>query len=212
VLVAVGLHRRRDHRVKQGVGRTLERIRWVRQRLRSPGDSQLTGVSCPSAADCTAVGYTSPGPGSRTFSEHWTKGGWVLQRTRNPAFVTFLYAVSCSSPDACTATGYDETGMTWPVKTLAERWNGRRWAIQSTPNPAVYAEELAGVSCSSLTDCTAIGNDFDPRRGQFALAEHWNGKRWREQATPHLKGRGRGDDFEAVDRERERVRVPRASR
>ena len=41
--------------------------------------------------------------------------------------------VSCTSATACTAVGYDASVGT--TVTLAERWNGTSWKIQSTPNP-----------------------------------------------------------------------------
>jgi len=96
--------------------------------------------------------------------------------------------VSCSAPDACTAVGYDETINTFPVTTLAERWNGRRWTRQATPNPSTFNVELAGISCPSLSDCTAVGVN-ETARGQRVLAEHWNGKHSAVQATPNPKGR-----------------------
>src|SRR6185437_936096 len=171
--------------------------RWVIQHLRSPGDSLLTGVSCPSPTDCTAVGNAGPDGGGKTFAERWTKGRWVRQRTRSPAFASFLFAVSCSSPDACTAVGYDDTMNTYPVKTLAERWNGRRWTLQATSNPSGLVSELAGISCPSSSDCTAIGTYF-PRRGVPVLAERWNGKQWAAQATPNPNGRLHGGQLNGV--------------
>jgi hypothetical protein len=67
---------------------------------------------------------------------------------------------------------------------LAERWNGRRWTIQRTPNPG--DAQLAGVSCATRTSCTAVGhsNTFGPA-APVALAERWNGKKWSIQPTPN---------------------------
>jgi hypothetical protein len=172
-------------------------IRWVIQHLPGPSNFLLTGVSCPSATDCTAVGNDGPDGGLKSFAERWTNGRWVRQRIRHPAFASFLSAVSCSSPDACTAVGYDETMSTYPVKTVAERWNGRRWTLQVTQNPSGIVSELAGVSCPSSSDCTAIGTYF-PRRGVPVMAEHWNGKHWTVQTTPHPKSRLPGAQLNAV--------------
>jgi hypothetical protein len=42
---------------------------------------------------------------------------------------------------------------------LAERWNGTRWAIQSTPKPAAAKDvRLSGVSCVSPRWCIAVGS------------------------------------------------------
>jgi hypothetical protein len=56
--------------------------------------------------------------------------------------------------------------------TLAERWNGSSWAIQSTPNPTgARSNILYGVSCPSTTACTAVG-DYKSSRLIKTLAEH----------------------------------------
>jgi hypothetical protein len=45
--------------------------------------------------------------------------------------------------------------------TLAEHWNGSRWAIQPTPNPTGQAPSvLSGVSCTAATACTAVGDYY----------------------------------------------------
>jgi hypothetical protein len=51
---------------------------------------------------------------------------------------------------------------------------------------------LAGVSCPSMTDCTAVGTSFinQPRPGKrisstSTLAERWNGVRWSIEQTPN---------------------------
>jgi hypothetical protein len=42
--------------------------------------------------------------------------------------------------------------------TLAERWNGSSWTVQTTPSPVgSYGSGLAGVSCTSLSTCNAVG-------------------------------------------------------
>lgn len=54
-----------------------------------------------------------------------------------------------------------------------------RWSVQPTPVPSGGgASVLAGVSCASSSDCTAVGH-FDSRTGVGApLAERWDGTRW----------------------------------
>ena len=83
----------------------------------------LTGVSCPSAASCTAVGYYFPGSGRQTLAEQWngTTNTWKVQPTPNPvgASSSQLNGVSCPPSSPCGATGYYQT-FAGP-KTLAER-------------------------------------------------------------------------------------------
>jgi len=140
----------------------------------------LGGVSCPSGTACTSVGAYNPrAGGASTLAEHWNGTRWSVQSTPNPKTWSFLNAVSCSSASACTAVGYY-----YPVApggaalTFAERWNGKRWSIQATPNPAGQSGQLLGVSCPSASACTAVGYD-----SSGTLAERWNGKRWSTQTT-----------------------------
>ena len=62
--------------------------------------------------------------------------------------------------------------------TLAERWNGTRWIIQKTPNPAGGTQvALNGVSCAG-DNCTAVGS-YTSRTGRLtALAERRRNGRW----------------------------------
>jgi len=52
------------------------------------------------------------------------------------------------------------------------------WAIQETPSLAGGAI-LYGVSCTSPTACTTVGENEEA-----TLAERWNGSEWATQATP----------------------------
>jgi hypothetical protein len=140
--------------------------------------SQLSGVSCTSAAACIAVGnsfYVVTGKmvtGKEVgLAERWNGTSWAYQATPTPTGVksSSLTAVSCTAPNACTAVGFSDNG------TLAERWNGTSWSIQSTPNGARGSSSMFnGVSCTSATACTAVGN----------VTEQWNGTSWSVQATP----------------------------
>ena len=73
---------------------------------------------------------------------------------------------------------------------LAERWDGTSWTIQPTSSVgAGYDSVLAGVSCSSASACTAVGDDYYNRGPQDALlAEQWNGTTWAIQPAPIPNG------------------------
>ena len=85
-----------------------------------------------------------------------------------------LEGVSCSSAKACTAVGTYGDGAR--ESTLAERWNGTKWALQTTPNPSdAGASHLKGVSCSSATACTAVGPYVKKKSGaELTLAERYS--------------------------------------
>src|SRR5205807_988086 len=98
-----------------------------------------------------------------------------------------LSGVACASTSACTAVG-DYTNSSGVIVTLAERWNGSSWAIQSTPNPSgAQASVLSGVACASTTACTAVGR-YDSSGVTATLAEGWNGSSWTIQSTPNPSG------------------------
>ena len=150
--------------------------------------SSLSGVSCTSAAACTAVGNYKNSAGTvLTLAEQWNGTKWTIQPTPNHtgASQSSLSGVSCTSAAACTAVGnYKNSAGT--VLTLAEQWNGTNWTIQPTPNPTGASQSsLSGVSCTSAAACTAVGN-YVTSSGvnlTLTLAERWNGSAWTIQQT-----------------------------
>jgi len=76
-----------------------------------------------------------------------------------------LNGVSCTGRE-CVAVGgyYDGTAA---EHTLAERWTGSAWRVQSSPDGPRYSS-LQAVSCPAGTSCTAVGSPV--------MA--WDGARW----------------------------------
>jgi sugar lactone lactonase YvrE len=144
-------------------------------------------------ATCTAVGsYKNSAGMTVTLAERWNGSEWQVQPTQNPAGATgaALSAVSCASASWCTADGSykNSAGMT---VTLAERWNGSEWQLQSTPNPANAKEsQLTGVSCTSATSCSAVGffRIGATSAADMSLAESWNGTEWKLQSSQNPSG------------------------
>jgi hypothetical protein len=158
--------------------------RWTIQPGPQPGaqGSELTGVSCPSASRCSAVGwYTAKSGVTRTLAERWNGTAWATQATPNPALdiTAELDGVSCSSASACTAVGWYISNTSGGTASLVERWNGTQWSIQT----GAQGNELNGVSCPSGTACTAVG-DVITGSGDMPLAEHWDGTHWSILPTP----------------------------
>jgi hypothetical protein len=113
--------------------------------------------------------------------------GWAVQPTPAPPASEF-YDVFCLSATDCTAVGNYEPSS-GPVLPLAEHWNGHTWAIQATPAPTGSAgSSLDAVSCTSSTNCTAVGNYQNSPLHYVVLAEHWNGRTWAIQAAPNPAG------------------------
>ncbi len=163
--------------------------RWMIQTSPTPAGAALAflnGVSCVSRLRCTAVGDWQPSSGPAvTFAERWNGKKWSIQHTAKPSGATSsdLSSISCTAPAACTAVGHYENSST-KTRTLAERWNGKRWSIQETRNPTSDPNKLLyDVSCTSAKSCTAAGETEGEVVWQATLVEHWNGSKWTVDKT-----------------------------
>jgi hypothetical protein len=164
---------------------------WVTQAASGPHGARVayySGVSCASAARCTAVGafLTRAGAGA-TLAGQWTPAGWRHVPTPTPLGATSvqLTGVSCPSPSFCTAVGYFDTAGIDVM--LAERWDGTRWVIgRARYPPGARAVRFADVSCPSPQSCTAVGFLNDIEGLDTPLAEHWTRRGWTVQTTPGI--------------------------
>jgi hypothetical protein len=127
----------------------------------SQGNNWFTGVSCPSARDCEAVGGYNVQPViSRNLAESWNGRRWSIVTIPNRGpLANVLGDVSCTSASNCVTAGFRVYGPPQGPgngKTLIESWNGARWSI--TPSPSPHADnELYAVSCTSAASCEAVG-------------------------------------------------------
>ena len=81
-----------------------------------------------------------------------------------------LAGVSCVDASHCQAVG----GGAFGQQPLAEAWDGTSWSVEATPLPSgLTSGTLSAISCSSTTNCIAVGNS-----GQTMIAEQWNGSAW----------------------------------
>ena len=151
-----------------------------------PGDvtpsvsPSITGVSCPSADFCEAVGgYSSGISTSGIIADTWDGTSWASQSVPFPAGSdsATLHQISCTSATFCEAVGqYFGASGTVP---FAEMWNGTVWTPQSTPIPANATIAILGaVSCASATFCITEGG------GSSTFADVWNGTSWQPQSLP----------------------------
>ncbi len=158
-------------------------------------DTQLNGVSCHSATDCTAVGSGealagSRSPGVRAFIERWNGTSWAAATSANPTGVPLaaLVGVSCSSSTNCVAVGVDASSETAATKPFAEDWNGNIWTLAAVPNPnGATNTELVSVSCRSSNSCYAVGG-YSTSTASNTLVEHWSGTSWSLVADPNPHG------------------------
>ncbi len=146
-------------------------------------DAGFSGVSCPAASSCTAVGGSSSLWADRLSDSTWRFGR--MASVSGP--VRWLHAVSCSSATACMAVGVSGPEAI-NSRPLAERWTGTRWRHEPVPLPSgSFGGELKGVSCTGQGACLAVG-DYADAHGERALAERWDGRHWTSLRPPDPTG------------------------
>ena len=132
---------------------------WARVALGTPAgasDPFLSGISCPSAWRCAAVGDYLAGNTTEGLIERLSGGTWTAS-TAPGSTGGGLNGVSCPAKTACEAVG--EAGPA----LLAERWTGARWVPSAPAKPAnTTTPTLTGASCASAAHCVAIGLGFLP--------------------------------------------------
>jgi hypothetical protein len=135
-------------------------------------NATLDGISCWSAGNCTAVGGYADSSGYGQAMAATETGGSFGTATEvtppanadtNPGFV--LDGVSCSSAGNCTAVGQYENNSN-QNQALAATETGGSFGTATEVTPPANADTsptalLAGISCSSAGNCTAVGEYFD---------------------------------------------------
>ena len=172
--------------------------KWSKLTTPNPGGTttngdfnELIGLGCANASNCWAVG-TYGNFGTETFLNeilHWNGKKWSKQTTPNPAGTgtgasNELIGANCISATSCWAVGdYGVTsGGTGEILNEALRWNGKKWSLVSTPNPAGSSDndqnDLFAVRCSSPSFCWAVGDQQKSGGAQVNEALRWNGTKW----------------------------------
>jgi hypothetical protein len=166
---------------------------WTVQNVPLPAlasGGELSGVSCPTALDCIAVGDT--GGLTNVLAERWNGTRWRVQAIPRPAGSNMgLASVSCKAPERCIAVGSEttRTGGGTTTGAVVEGANGPTWTLQADAAPA--GTTLGGVSCPSGRSCTAVGVNIPagtPPVPTTPVAEHWDGTSWSLQTVPVPNG------------------------
>ena len=147
----------------------------------------LLGATCVSESDCWAVASFFNGSVQQTLIEHWDGNAWSIVPSPNtsPTQSNILYDVTCTAADDCWTVGYHLDVAGW--QTLIMRWDGTVWSI--VPSPSTGATEsnfLTNVTCTSASDCWAVGF-YDTGIAYQTLIEHWNGSAWSLVASPNTE-------------------------
>ncbi len=127
--------------------------------------SRLSGVSCTSAGNCTAVGYDTGSSGDHGLVATETEGSWgqaieVVPPVgfASPPANARLTSVSCPTAGNCEAVGEFFSGSSGIGSggMLAVFEQGGTWARGTQVAPGA---QLSGVSCTSAGDCEGAGGD-----------------------------------------------------
>jgi hypothetical protein len=176
--------------------------RWTQVSAPDPGGKKsaafnlLQGVDCASRSDCWAVGDFET---SAYFNQalHWNGKRWSRARPPQPGPPgNDLASISCPSKVDCIAVGDSGGGELNQVLV----WNGKRWSHGKVPSPGGTAlndqNQLSGVTCTSKSNCWAVGYFSSNLGASNDQALRWNGKRWSHVKTPQPGGTSAGDTNE----------------
>jgi hypothetical protein len=141
--------------------------------------NDLSGVVCTSAASCWAGGdyggEVDDNELSFNLMLHWNGQKWSHASTPDPAGsqagdINDLEAIRCTSAANCWGAGGYGTLVPDANKLFNEvlRWNGRKWLTVTVPSPGKLDEGntesgLNALSCTSATNCWAVGTDTGTR-------------------------------------------------
>jgi hypothetical protein len=163
---------------------------WQAETTLNPQATHLTNsgfaaVSASGPGDAWAVGAHSDTKASdHPLAEHRVNGTWTQVGVPAPA------------GQQATLAGVDDLGPgnAWAVGTsggltLTEHWNGTRWSIVPSPNPATGtagdSDTLTSISGTGPDDLWAAGWDSNEATNTIQLLfEHWNGTTWTAATSP----------------------------
>ena len=167
--------------------------------------ARLNSVSCTGPDACTAVGtygVSFPRPFGRNLPlvERWNGRRWTGQHAPDGKMaLSELEDVSCTSRSFCVAVGNQNVtqGADFSAPPFVEIFRAGHWVISTT---GIHTwTSLNGVSCVSVTSCTAVGSSVPGHKPDFVnvrpLIEVWNGSRWAVEPTPRVS---RGSDLQGV--------------
>jgi hypothetical protein len=148
----------------------------------------FNAVSCASATFCMAVGSHGS---SAELVAIWNGSTWqfLLESNFNGATFASLHGVSCAADGSCITVG-QTSGPNGSTGTfpLALKWIPNQFFLLNTVSLSSTFNTLNSVSCTSSSNCLAVGSFQDFRGQQDTLAEQWNGSTWSYEATPNPAG------------------------
>jgi hypothetical protein len=173
---------------------------WRTVTVKSPGPperpSTLTGVSCPAASYCLAVGEYDPGARGIPLPYAVAWNGTSLSPVARLPLPTSTYldeigGVSCPAVNNCVVLGHahaDGPTAAFTDGELVWTWNGNTWSMTAVPTPdTVDMEDLSSIQCTTATDCVAAG-DVAILDDTVPALDTWNGRSFTPLSPPAPTG------------------------
>ncbi len=166
------------------------------------GFGYLFSVTCLSDSDCWAAGTSVAADNSGPLNgiiDHWDGTTWSPEATA-PSGQTYdqFNSVACTGPADCWAVGFagpnQQQNNFLPnvapnvagAGAFTEHWDGASWSTVGMPQAtAPLGTYLSGVTCTSSSQCWAVGATMDAAGDPSAtLVDRWDGSSWTAEPSP----------------------------
>jgi hypothetical protein len=151
----------------------------VRYLLSAAVPAALLAVAVPASAASSSAAASAKAAAPRNCP------GWTVRPSAGPSGAS-LNAVAATSPGDVWAVGSYDVGGAY--KSLIEHWNGSKWTVFPSPNPASgfhTTNALSGVVAISRKNAWAFGFYLTRTTTFRTLIEHWNGANWSVVPSPN---------------------------
>jgi hypothetical protein len=153
--------------------------------LNAGGQADAGSISCPTAANCTAVGHYSDDNGDwQALVVTETNGIWGTAHTvpgtatLNTGGNAWVSSISCPAAGSCAAGGYYTDDNGYFQAFVVNKTNGSWGTAVEVPGTATLNTGGAGldsISCAAAGDCAATGVYADGSGRQTFVVDETNG-------------------------------------
>ena len=156
-------------------------VSWSRGKMPATwGSFAWNSVSCSSISDCVAVGSPdNPLHDGYEGVTIYTKNAGASWSWGTKEGIGGVQSVSCSAPGDCVAVGWNLNNQAKFVslEAIYTTDDGISWSQGVLPKNSGI-DELSDVSCSSTTDCMAVGVPYSPSNFGGAVFTTNGGATW----------------------------------
>ncbi len=152
------------------------------------GFGEFSSVSC-SVGLCAVTGSALQQTGRSFQAMVATFDGtsWTIRSLYlSPSVTTHLIGVSCANRNFCIAAGWTRSPTATADETVAATWSAGTWSIAPIADAAAPLDNfLKGISCTSPSNCVAVGWYSNASSVNQTLVEDWNGVAWSIVSSPN---------------------------